>query len=327
MPLCQPDRGERMGKINSSMMPAVFILLVLSLVVSCFKPQMQRTQTMGVYHLVKKNETVQMIARAYKIPLQNLVEANNITNVNQVKEGSIVFVPSANQIIDNIGEYVKANDNAAKVKTKDDSADNVKDLAKNKDIKEIKNTPVKPVVKFNINALHIAQYTPLPQWPTAADEKPAPVKTIRNKKISDEKNEPETKAPKPQEKIQTEKNKFIWPAQGGVKTQFGIQPNKTYHNWIKIVSTAGTKVKAAAVGTVIFSSNLKNYGETIIIRHKESYATVYTHLKKRYVRMDQNVKKGEAIALLGEKDDAGNAYMNFEVRLKGKARNPLFFLP
>jgi len=327
MPLCQPDRGERMGKINSPLALAVLILLAFFSVVSCFKPQMQRTQTMGVYHLVKKNETVQMIARAYKIPLQNLVEANNITNVNQVKEGSIVFVPSANQIIDNIGEYVKANDNAAKVKTKDNSADNVKDLAKNKDIKEIKNTPVKPVVKFNINALHIAQYTPLPQWPTAADEKPAPVKTIRNKKISDEKNEPETKAPKPQEKIQTEKNKFIWPAQGSVKTQFGIQPNKTYHNWIKIVSTAGTKVKAAAVGTIIFSSNLKNYGETIIIRHKESYATVYTHLKKRYVRMDQNVKKGEAIALLGEKDDAGNAYMNFEVRLKGKARNPLFFLP
>jgi len=327
MPLRQLDRGERMGKINFPLALAVLILLAFFSVVSCFKPQMQRTQTMGVYHLVKKNETVQMIARAYKIPLQNLVEANNITNVNQVKEGSIVFVPSANQIIDNIGEYVKANDNAAKVKTKDNSADNVKDLAKNKDIKEIKNTPVKPVVKFNINALHIAQYTPLPQWPTAADEKPAPVKTIRNKKISDEKNEPETKAPKPQEKIQTEKNKFIWPAQGGVKTQFGIQPNKTYHNWIKIVSTAGTKVKAAAVGTVIFSSNLKNYGETIIIRHKESYATVYTHLKKRYVRMDQNVKKGEAIALLGEKDDAGNAYMNFEVRLKGKARNPLFFLP
>jgi lipoprotein NlpD len=327
MPLRQLDRGERMGKIKSSLLPAVLILLVLSLVVSCFKPQIQKSQTMGVYHLVKKNETVQMIARAYKVPLQNLVEANNITNVNQVKEGSIVFVPSANQIIDNIGEYVNANDNAAKVRTKDDSADNVKDLAKNKDIKEIKNTPVKPVVKFNIKALHIAQYTPVLQWPTAAGEKPAPVKTVRNKQLSDEKNEPEAKAPKPQEKIQTEKNKFIWPAQGSVKTQFGIQPNKTYHNWIKIVSTAGTKVKAAAAGTVIFSSNLKNYGETIIIRHKESYATVYTHLKKRYVRMDQNVKKGETVALLGEKDDDGNAYMNFEVRLKGNARNPLFFLP
>jgi lipoprotein NlpD len=112
-----------------------------------------------------------------------------------------------------------------------------------------------------------------------------------------------------------------------VKENFGIQPNKTYNNWIKIVSTTGTKVKAAAAGTVIFSSKLKNYGETVIIRHKDNYATVYTHLKKRYVRIDQSVKKGEAIALLGEKDDAGLTYINFEIRLQGKARNPLLFLP
>ena len=114
---------------------------------------------------------------------------------------------------------------------------------------------------------------------------------------------------------------------GSVKTRFGIQPNKTYHNWIKIVSAAGTKVKAAASGTVIFSSQLKNYGETIIIRHKDNFATVYTHLKKRYVKTDQNVKKGETIAMVGETDDAGDAYINFEIRLQGKARNPLFFLP
>ena len=38
MPLCQPDRGERMGKINSPFTLVVLILLALSLVVSCFKP-------------------------------------------------------------------------------------------------------------------------------------------------------------------------------------------------------------------------------------------------------------------------------------------------
>ena len=120
---------------------------------------------------------------------------------------------------------------------------------------------------------------------------------------------------------------FIWPVRGSVKTRFGIQPNKTYHNWIKIVSPTGAKVKAAASGTVIFSSLLKNYGETIIIRHKDNFATVYTHLKKRYVKTDQNVKKGEVLAIVAEKDDAGETYINFEIRLKGKARNPLFFLP
>jgi lipoprotein NlpD len=129
------------------------------------------------------------------------------------------------------------------------------------------------------------------------------------------------------EEIQIEKNRFIWPVRGSVKTSFGIQPNKTYHNWIKIVSPMGTKVKAAASGTVIFSSQLKNYGETVIIRHKDNFATVYTHLKKRYVKTDQNVKKGDLIAVVGEIDDTSNVYINFEIRLQGKARNPLFFLP
>ncbi|MCG6535605.1 MAG: M23 family metallopeptidase, partial [Syntrophales bacterium LBB04] len=130
------------------------------------------------------------------------------------------------------------------------------------------------------------------------------------------------------EEIQFDKRRFIWPVQGTVKTHFGIQPNKTdFHNWIKIVSPAGTQVKAATSGMVIYSAQLKTFGETIIIRHEDSFATVYTHLKKRYVKIDQNVKKGEVIALIGVTDEASDAYMNFEVRLRGKARNPLFFLP
>jgi len=60
-------------------------------------------------------------------------------------------------------------------------------------------------------------------------------------------------------------------------------------------------------------------------------ATVYTHLKKRYVRMgNQNVKKGEKrVAVAGaEKMMTATLYeLKFEVRLKGNARNPLFFLP
>ena len=124
-----------------------------------------------------------------------------------------------------------------------------------------------------------------------------------------------------------DRKRFIWPVKGKVGAQFGIQPNKTYNNWIKIISGSGTKVTAAAAGTVIFSSNLKNYGETIIIRHKDNFATVYTHLKKRYVKIDQSVRKGEAIASMGEKDGSGVVFMNFEIRLKGKARNPLLFLP
>jgi lipoprotein NlpD len=120
---------------------------------------------------------------------------------------------------------------------------------------------------------------------------------------------------------------FIWPVRGDIKAHFGVQPNKTNNNWIKIVANAKTKVKAAESGTVIFSSKLPIFGETIIIRHKDKFSTVYTHLKKRLVKMDKSVRKGEAIAELGEKDATGAVYMNFEIRVNGTAHNPLLFLP
>ncbi|MCX5850296.1 MAG: M23 family metallopeptidase [Deltaproteobacteria bacterium] len=315
-----------MEKIKPSLTSVFFILLALSLILSCFKPQMQKTQTMGVYHLVKKNETVQMIARAYGVPLKDLVETNNISDVNSVKDGSVVFIPSANQVID-VRTDVKTKDTAADVKAKKYSYDNGKDFAKNKKVKEV--TPVKeaPVAVYKKEASPVMQSPTRQQPQVAVLEKPAPAKTISGEKFPDEKIETSSKVKKQELGIKIDKNRFIWPVRGSVKTNFGIQPNKTYHNWIKIVYTAGAKVKAAAFGTVIFSSKLKNYGETIIIRHKEKFATVYTHLKKRYVRTDQNVKKGETIAVVGETDDAGEAYINFEIRLQGKARDPLLFLP
>jgi lipoprotein NlpD len=321
MQVCQPDRGERMEKINRPRVSVIFILLMLSLILSCFRPQVQKIQDKGVYHLVKKNETVQMISQSYGVSLRTLAETNKITDFNSVKEGSVIFVPSANQVMDVIKGVIN-KDTEVNVKAKKYESDN-----SNKDVKKIKFETEAPMVKYEKDTLHVAQYPKTQSSAIKIIKEPAPAKTIQNKKLSNEKTESKSEEVNHEEKIPADKNRFIWPVRGSVKAQFGIQPNKTYHNWIKIVSNAGTKVKAAASGTVIFSSNLKNYGETIIIRHKENYATVYTHLKKRYVRMDQNVKKGGAIAVLGEKDDAGDAYMNFEIRLKGKARNPIYFLP
>ncbi|MGP8152610.1 MAG: peptidoglycan DD-metalloendopeptidase family protein [Smithella sp.] len=316
-----------MGKINSPFRSAILILLSLYLVVSCYRPQIQNTQAMGVYHLVKKNETVQMIAQAYNIRLQDLVEINNITDINSVKEGSVIFIPAANQVIDDVMANVKTKNTAANVKAQKYNSDNVNDIVKNKDVKEVKTMTEAPAVAYKKDALPAVQDLKTQQSKIAVREETAQAVTIPGEEIPDEKIEPRSRIQKPGEKIFIDKNRFIWPVRGSVKDKFGIQPNKTYHNWIKIVSTAGTKVKAAASGTIIFSSHLKNYGETIIIRHKDKFATVYTHLKKRYVRIDQDVKRAETIAILGETDDVGLAYINFEVRLQGKARNPLFFLP
>ena len=291
----------------------LMILFALLLLISCSGPQVQKKiQAKGVYHIVKKGETTYRIARAYSISLQDLVEVNNITDVSSIKEGSVIFIPDADQAIDDVMAHAKTPRADAKRET-GSTDEKLSEHAK----------PSEPI-----------------------DLPPAAEKTSRPKLLSPEvvgaaagpskpateKNKPgiEEKLPIAEKKdeIRLGESMFIWPVKGTVKTPFGIQPNKTYHNWIKIVCPAGTQVKAAASGTIIFSSSLPPFGETIIIRHPTDFATVYTHLKKRSVKADQNIKRGEVIALAGEKDEIGDTYIYFEIRLKGnKPSNPLFYLP
>ncbi len=309
-------KQQRLVLANRSGRVCAFYLALLLLVsfaalslISCAGSPAKKGTAKGVYHIVKKGETAYSIARAYSVSLQDLAEINNITDVSNIKEGSVIFIPDANQVIDDVMVSAKKAD---ETKPHDASVTNPVDTGPS--------ASGKPVDKALAGT---AGPNPEPGDPGArASKRPAAPpagaedKTRTGQKPLFSENE-----------VRAEKGNFAWPVKGTVKTRFGIQPNKTYHNWIKIVCPAGAKVKAAAGGTVIFSAGLKDFGETIIIRHANDFATVYTHLKKRYARGDQSVKKGETVALAGEIDEAGESYLNFEIRLKGKARNPLFYLP
>ena len=292
---------------------ACFFLSIAALLlpVGCVNSQVQKTQASGVYHIVKKGETLYSIARAYSAGLQELAEINNIEDVASIREGSVIFIPHADQVIEDV--MVSAGKAAA-------------DEGREEKIKDIKPSGGEKPATLT-KALPLQEKTPLapagPDKPPRLDSGavlPAPKPDKTGSPAGE-------KTPVFEEKVVLEKGRFAWPVRGTVKTRFGIQPNKTYHNWIKIACPAGTRVKTAASGTVIFSANLKDFGETVIIRHANDFATVYTHLGKRSVRADQDVGKGQTIGHAGRTDEAGETYFNFEIRLKGKARNPLFYLP
>jgi lipoprotein NlpD len=327
MPLCQLNWRERMEKIKPALASGFFIFLALLLILSCSSPQIQKTQARGVYHRVKTNETVRMTAHAYHVKLQDIVEMNNITDLNSVKEGSIIFIPNVHQVIDDVAAKAKTINTPADIKAKKEISGNVKSIAEKDAGKKRKYATEAPPVADEKKLLFTVKSEKIQKPEVALRAQSRPEENITAQTLSDEKFDSKSETNTPGEKIKINKKMFIWPVRGSVTSSFGIQPNKTFNNWIKIVSPARTKVKAAASGTVIFSSQLKNYGETVIIRHKDNLATVYTHLKKRYVKTDQNIKKGETIAIVGETDDTGNAYINFEIRLQGKARNPILFLP
>ncbi len=85
---------------------------------------------------------------------------------------------------------------------------------------------------------------------------------------------------------------FNWPVSGFLSSPFGMRHHKM-HEGIDIAARKGTPVKASRSGHVIYASNvISGYGKMVIIRHIDSYSTVYAHLSKIKVKKGQFISAG-----------------------------------
>jgi len=120
---------------------------------------------------------------------------------------------------------------------------------------------------------------------------------------------------------------IIWPVDGTVTSEFGIRDGIP-HDGIDISAPEGTLVKAVYDGKVIYSGDeLKGYGNLIIIKHDNDYATVYAHNKVNYVKEGDKVKKGQVIGEVGRTGNATSPHLHFEIRWRAKPINPRLLLP
>lgn len=310
---------------------AVGFLLIAAIFFSCAGYPVRGHRPQGVYHRVKSGETLSAIARAYQVKLQDLAEINNISRPDQIETDSVIFIPDASQVVDDVLTAVRSqaprtevpSHDAADAATRSEPAPLVprkeppqKETAA-EPAKRREQKPVEPKVKDRTAVSPKKERDRVaPGTPGKAEDLEPIEKTPKRKEGAE----------KPDE-LQFDKERFIWPVKGRVISRFGIQPNKMNFNGVRIAAAEEAAVQAAAGGTVIFSAPLKEYGETIIIMHEDHYATVYAHLETRTVRGDARVNKGDRIAFLGKGDAKEGAYLYFEIRYMNKARNPLFFLP
>ncbi len=300
--------------------------LVGLMIISCSGYHVRGDRPRGVYHRVKSGETLSIIARAYHVDIQELAEINNISNPDRIEVDGVIFIPDANQILDDVMTAARPQSSPSAPGAGQESAKTPQVVSKPETPK--KEAAVEPKKReepppADVMVKDRAALSRVPERDTASrrtTEKPETEKTADQPVITKEK---DGKA----EQIQFEKKRFAWPVKGKVVSRFGIQPNRMYYNGIRIAAGEGTAVQAAADGHVDVSAQIKGYGETIIIQHEGQYATVYTHLGIRTVQRETRVKKGDRIAFLGKGEDQMEPYLHFEIRYKNKARNPLFFLP
>ena len=126
--------------------------------------------------------------------------------------------------------------------------------------------------------------------------------------------------------------RYIRPISGGILTSgFGYRDISlagatSNHQAIDWATPVGTPVNASCGGTVTRAGWVSGYGYAVYIDHEDGKQTRYGHLSKVLVTVGQTVKQGERIALSGNTGVSTGPHLHFEMRLNGRAVNPLDYI-
>jgi lipoprotein NlpD len=116
----------------------------------------------------------------------------------------------------------------------------------------------------------------------------------------------------------------VWPTTGKLLHPFNQGPNP---KGVAIGGNSGQPVLASAAGKVVYSGNgLRGYGKLIIIKHNNTYLSVYAHNRELLVKEGERVSKGQRIAEMGS-TDSERVGLHFEIRRLGRPVDPLKYLP
>lgn len=98
------------------------------------------------------------------------------------------------------------------------------------------------------------------------------------------------------------------------------------HAGVDIPGAIGTPIYATADGMVLRSGRIGGYGNMIEIDHGRGISTRYGHMSKLLVPEHTRVKRGQIIGLMGSTGRSTGSHLHYEVRVDGKAVNPIPFL-
>ncbi len=132
--------------------------------------------------------------------------------------------------------------------------------------------------------------------------------------------------PKVDRRKRSGRRRFIWPVSGTLTSRFGKRGNN-FHDGIDIAAKEGTSIRAIEKGVVLYKDRLRGYGNIIIIRHADRFASVYAHNRKNLVKKGQRVARGQVIGQVGRTGRVTGPHLHFEIRRRNIARNPLYYLP
>ena len=267
----------------------------------------QQTAQSTTTHIVRKGETLLSIARRYGVSYRELARRNAIANPNSLAVGQKLSISATKAFVTGETRHiVKKGETLYSIAKK--HAVSVQGIKRTNRIQNAN--------KINVGQLLIVRSSKQAgsqslQRQTASSKQAAAKTTpAKQRKLA--------KAPR------RERKDFFRPLKGKVVSRFGEKNSGQRNNGIDIAAKAGSTIKAAENGIVVYSgSALKGFGNLILVRHADGYLTAYGYNSKNLVSKGDRVHRGQTIAKVGSSGDARKAMLHFELRRNSRPVDPL----
>lgn len=247
-------------------------------------------------YTVSPRDSLYAIARQHRVKVSELQSANGIIDPSRLRPGTVLKVPGA----------------AASARAEVPPAPSA--------------APVPPAVAQEAQAQLTPGVSARPRIinaePEHAQEPPERVAAAapRTPVLNDANPAAEPAAPKPASLV----GSFRWPARGRIIAGFGRRPDHTHNDGINILVPQGSSVLAAESGTVAYAgSELKGYGNLVLIRHEGNWISAYAHNDSLLVRRGDQVQRGQEIAKAGKTGAVDQPQLHFELRQGSKPVDPI----
>jgi len=129
----------------------------------------------------------------------------------------------------------------------------------------------------------------------------------------------------------TLKGAIPWPVEGSVIIPYGKYTDPefkvtSFKSGVEIKTGTDNSVKAIAGGRVVYISNVKGYGKTLIIDHGSGYFSLYGNLKDLVIEQGNLLIKGMDIGKTDVSQLTNVPALYFEIRHNGMSVDPLTWL-
>lgn len=111
-----------------------------------------------------------------------------------------------------------------------------------------------------------------------------------------------------------------------ITSQFGLRWGGEKHHGIDIAGNIGDPIFAAESGFASLVSYNSIYGNYMKLDHGKGVETLYGHCDVMFIKEGEKVTKGQIIGKIGNTGRSTGPHLHFEVRVNGKADNPLNYV-